>query len=62
MLAAVQELVEPETAGDPMTGQKWVRSSLRSVADRLAVRGGIIWLWCEFNSRQSRLFGHRMAR
>jgi len=35
----VQELVEPETAGDPMTGQKWVRSSLRSVRDRLAAGG-----------------------
>src|SRR5215210_7272978 len=28
-----------ETAGDPMTGQKWVRSSLRSVRDRLAAGG-----------------------
>jgi hypothetical protein len=39
ILAAVQELVEPETAGDPMTGQKWVRSSLRSVSDRLTKVG-----------------------
>jgi Rhodopirellula transposase DDE domain len=39
LLAAVQDLVEPETAGDPMTGQKWVRSSLRSVSDRLAEIG-----------------------
>ena len=39
MLAAVQERSQRETAGDPMTGQKWVRSSLRSVADRLAEVG-----------------------
>jgi hypothetical protein len=31
IVARLQELVEPETAGDPMTGQIWVRSSLRSL-------------------------------
>jgi hypothetical protein len=34
LLAAVQQLVEQETAGNPMTGR---RSSSRSVSDRLAV-------------------------
>lgn len=28
-------MVEPETAGDPMSGQKWVRSSLRELSRRL---------------------------
>jgi Rhodopirellula transposase DDE domain len=28
-------LVEPETAGDPMSEQKWVRSSLRHLSERL---------------------------
>jgi hypothetical protein len=32
-------LVEPETAGDPITGQIWVRSSLPSLQDRLATAG-----------------------
>ena len=32
MLAA---LVQPETAGDPMSEQKWVRSSLRHLSQRL---------------------------
>ena len=27
--------MEPETAGDPMSGQKWVRSSLRELSLRL---------------------------
>jgi hypothetical protein len=31
----LKELVEPETAGDPMTGQIWARSSLRNLRDRL---------------------------
>jgi hypothetical protein len=39
LVATVQELVEPETAGDPMTGQIWVRSSLRSIRDRLVAVG-----------------------
>jgi hypothetical protein len=32
-------LVEPETAGDPMGEQKWVRSSLRHLSRRLAAAG-----------------------
>lgn len=36
MLAA---LVEPETAGDPMRAQTWVRSSLRTLSVRLAEKG-----------------------
>jgi len=39
IVATLQELVEPETAGDPMTGQIWVRSSLRSLRDRLEAVG-----------------------
>ena len=39
IVASLQELVEPETAGDPMTGQIWVRSSLRSLRDRLEAVG-----------------------
>jgi hypothetical protein len=35
----LEELVAPETAGDPMSGQKWVRSSLRSVSARLTGAG-----------------------
>jgi Rhodopirellula transposase DDE domain len=33
------DLVEPETAGDPMGEQKWLRSSLRALRDRLAHAG-----------------------
>ena len=32
-------MVEPETAGDPMSKQKWVRSSLRSLSHRLGRAG-----------------------
>jgi hypothetical protein len=32
-------LVAPETAGDPMGGQKWVRSSLRTLSARLTEAG-----------------------
>jgi Rhodopirellula transposase DDE domain len=31
----LQKLIESETAGDPMGEQKWVRSSLRSLSQRL---------------------------
>ncbi len=31
--------MEPETAGDPMSGQKWVRSSLRQVSRQLTAAG-----------------------
>ena len=31
----LQAVVEPETAGDPMSAQKWVRSSLRRLSARL---------------------------
>src|SRR5947208_14382405 len=34
IIATLKELVEPETAGDPMTGQIWIRSSLRNLRDR----------------------------
>src|SRR5438067_4604998 len=39
IVATLRELVEPETAGDPVTGQLWVRSSLRSLRDRLEAVG-----------------------
>ena len=32
-------MVAPETAGDPMSTQTWVRSSLRTLRDRLRERG-----------------------
>jgi hypothetical protein len=35
-------LVEPETAGDPDSAQKWVRSSLRQLAERLRAAGHAI--------------------
>jgi hypothetical protein len=35
-------LVEPETAGDPQSDQKWVRSSLRHLSDRLRTMGHAI--------------------
>ena len=37
--AIVPALVEPETAGDPMSDQKWVRSSLRQLSSRLGEPG-----------------------
>jgi hypothetical protein len=35
----LEALVQPETAGDPMSAQKWVRSSLRQLSQRLEERG-----------------------
>jgi hypothetical protein len=32
-------MVEPETAGDPMSAQKWVHSSLRHLTTRLTAQG-----------------------
>lgn len=39
IVPALQELVEPETAGDPMSEQQWVRSSLRQLSTRLCDAG-----------------------
>ena len=39
MLPSLAALVEPETAGDPMSAQKWVRSSLRRLSQRLGLAG-----------------------
>jgi hypothetical protein len=39
LIPALQDLVAPETAGDPMNEQKWVRSSLRTLSARLRERG-----------------------
>jgi len=36
---ALQEMVTPETAGDPMSEQKWVRSSLRRLSEQLEAKG-----------------------
>lgn len=33
------DMVEPETAGDPMSGHKWIRSSLRALSARLRHTG-----------------------
>jgi hypothetical protein len=38
----LEALVAPETAGDPMSTQKWVRSSLRRLSGRLADAGHAI--------------------
>jgi hypothetical protein len=38
-VTALAELVEPVTAGDPMSEQKWVRASLRSLSRRLGEAG-----------------------
>jgi hypothetical protein len=35
----LEALVAPETAGDPMSAQKWVRSSLRTLSARLRAAG-----------------------
>jgi hypothetical protein len=35
----LESLIAPETAGDPMSAQKWVRSSLRTLSDRLKEAG-----------------------
>ena len=37
--AALLKMVAPETAGDPMSEHKWVRSSLRKLSQRLAHGG-----------------------
>jgi len=39
ILSVLEELVAPETAGDPMTAQKWVRSSLRTLSAKLEAAG-----------------------
>jgi len=39
ILSVLESLVAPETAGDPMSAQKWVRSSLRTLSDRLKEAG-----------------------
>jgi hypothetical protein len=38
-MTALQDLVEPVTAGDPMSAQKWVRASLRYLSRRLGEAG-----------------------
>ena len=38
----LERLVAPETAGDPMSTQKWVRSSLRTLSSRLGSLGHAI--------------------
>ena len=38
-MTALHRLLEDETAGDPMSGQKWARSSLRRLSQRLTDEG-----------------------
>ena len=38
-MTALQALVEPQTAGDPMTGRTWVRRSLRHLSGELGSAG-----------------------
>lgn len=42
MESILLKMVAPETAGDPMSEQKWVRSSLRSLSERLAQVGHVV--------------------
>jgi hypothetical protein len=35
----LKEIVAPETAGDPMSAQRWVCSSLRTLSERLRATG-----------------------
>jgi Rhodopirellula transposase DDE domain len=42
ILSVLEELVAPETAGDPVSGQKWVRSSLRTLSVKLEAAGHAI--------------------
>jgi hypothetical protein len=35
----LEEIIAPETAGDPMSEQKWVRSSLRHLSEKLKEAG-----------------------
>jgi len=35
----LQEIVQPETAGNPMSAEKWIRSSLRQVSEQLQKKG-----------------------
>jgi hypothetical protein len=37
--AALERVIEPETAGDPIKEQKWIRRSLRHVSQRLKELG-----------------------
>src|SRR5260370_29641016 len=41
IIPALEAIVAPETAGDPMRGQKWVRSSLRRLSERLRAAGHV---------------------
>ena len=38
-MPALQQSVAPGTAGDPMSGQRWARSSLRRLSAGLAAAG-----------------------
>jgi Rhodopirellula transposase DDE domain len=39
VIARIEKLIECETAGDPMTGLKWSRKTLRSIAEALRSSG-----------------------
>ena len=38
-MSALKDMVEPETAGNPMNGAKWVRSSLRHLSEQMNAKG-----------------------
>ena len=38
-MTVLRDLIEPVTAGDPMSERKWVRSSLRELSRRLGEAG-----------------------
>jgi Rhodopirellula transposase DDE domain len=39
ILSVLEEMVAPETAGDPMSAQRWIRSSLRTLSGSLEAAG-----------------------
>jgi hypothetical protein len=39
ILTTLEQMLEDEVAGDPMTEQKWIRSSLRRLRERLIEEG-----------------------
>jgi hypothetical protein len=42
VIAAIEKLMEPETAGDPMTGLKWTRRTTQKIASELEGLGVVV--------------------
>mgnify|MGYP003500080808 CR=1 FL=1 len=38
-MSTLQDMVQPETAGNPMTAEKWIRSSLRHLSEQMKGKG-----------------------